>query len=524
MGVSRQNSVTEYLDVVLGFCSEHEVCSAMRVSKAWCAGAQGEQLWAQLCRHRHGVVAKPATVSGWYEWFRIIANKVDFHSTREDLLAVVKNQGERMAHMDKQYANAMGTIRAMCDEQHTSRGTPRVLKGPRREEEEERDGISITAEGEVHIEEDRATFVDASYDEAFVMRRLSSSPTAAAVLSPCRVKLPSTRAASEPSLATFRQIHLTPERQVLMRPPPLHTPPKAVLQDKEEEAVEDEDIVEEQTETPAPATAATATTAATTAATTPVTPKGEAIRGSSPLPRVFEGRAAKHLQAPVDKPKPTAENEPAHEPTPVPELVPVSGHTQTRYMDKEAHEAYPAYPSTSSYPMHLESNDDVVQYCVEQLRYIVDVEKPNISDHFYQIVQRTGREATALLEMYNHEIYLGIRTKDHLKVNQHKYQKLIQKHLAVSSRLDESKRWVKKLKETIVENKVSTLPLHNKILKARMREEEAARDEAQAQADRFLAQRTQLFTELQESTNKVVAYEQAIKDMHQQHEVCYWLH
>eukprot|EP01059_Diplonema_ambulator_P008853 TRINITY_DN1861_c0_g5_i1.p1 TRINITY_DN1861_c0_g5~~TRINITY_DN1861_c0_g5_i1.p1 ORF type:complete len:591 (+),score=238.33 TRINITY_DN1861_c0_g5_i1:61-1773(+) len=448
---------SKVLEVVFLHCDADELKKLGFVCRRWGMTSRSDVVWRGLCGAKHGVVAKPANVMTWCEWYYTLQNGC---ASPSELLSVLKTQGERMQQMDQQYAAAMGTIKDMCEDRRASplsasNGT-RILQGHATRDEEERDGIALTSQGQVIFEEERATFVDASFDEDFVVRRVSSSPTAAAVLSPYRVtKVDPNRASSEPSVG----LQATPEKSQgwSTAPPVLATPPTNDC----------EDMV-----TPPPRQESQA----------PM-PSQHIIRSASPQSSYCEFRT-NHLQY----------TETRHPPTP--------------------------HVEQGDVPMDFADQDELAAYMAGVIQMQLEAEKSRVSSKLYKSVRQLLAENQSMRSMYNYQKSVAGNTMKQLMKEQKKNRMLQAKNIAIMSRLAESRRYVKKLKNTIVNSKVATLPLHNEIV-ARMNIEQATREEIEevrAQADKFLMQRNQLYAELQAGSAKVVALEQVVQDMEKQHE------
>eukprot|EP01064_Diplonema_japonicum_P028228 TRINITY_DN4279_c3_g1_i1.p1 TRINITY_DN4279_c3_g1~~TRINITY_DN4279_c3_g1_i1.p1 ORF type:complete len:589 (+),score=163.72 TRINITY_DN4279_c3_g1_i1:23-1768(+) len=447
------------LELIFTFCEAQSIREYGLVNKDWAVTSRSEAVWKELCMTRHGVVAKPANLSNWGEWYVTLQRGC---ASPNELLDVLKTQGVRITQMDQQYAAAMGTIKHMCEDRVKT--SPVSCKGTRilqpasttkheeAEEEEERDGISRTSEGQVIFEEERATFVDAEYDEDFVVRRVSSSPTATAVLSPYRVKVE--RAGSEPSVPVN-----TPKKQWTAEPPVLATPPSESVETSTKHEI--------------------------------VTP-----------PRQEPPRQM--VQNPIRSASPINRNQDI-----------VTNHLQ-----------YMSHPSAATpvveqdEPMEYANDNDMSAYLSGVIQMQLEAEKSRLSSKLYLTVRQMLAENQSLRSMYNFQKSVNASTVKELQKEQKRNRELQAKDIAIASRLEESKRCVRKLKRSIASTKLATLPLHNELV-TRMNMEQASREEVaevRMQAERFLQQRDQLFTELQAGSAKVVALEEVIRDMEVQHE------
>eukprot|EP01060_Flectonema_neradi_P001007 TRINITY_DN10590_c0_g1_i1.p1 TRINITY_DN10590_c0_g1~~TRINITY_DN10590_c0_g1_i1.p1 ORF type:complete len:611 (+),score=172.34 TRINITY_DN10590_c0_g1_i1:48-1880(+) len=474
---------------ILTYCDDRDLCVLMHVSRKWYTASTDDEVWKTLCQSRFGVVAKPVTVDSWIDWYQIVQNPKRHAETRNspgspsELMAVLKSQGEKIAHMDQQYAAALGTIRQMCDERRAmsppsgSDTTPRKLLQPAHpiNQSEEHDGIEITSDGKVLYEEERATFVDATYDEEFVVRRVSSSPTAAAVLSPYRVKVDQPvvthsaekRGASEPRVVlppmNDQQLPEQSETETVSEPTPMNT---------------DDDIVQP---------------------TTP--PRLQVVRSASPNFK-SQTRTTNHLGMQIDQPVGLQRQQPV-EPSPAPIQHPSSIFAST-----------PILESVPKQLRNADTDEEVSNYLAIALKKQLDAEQDHVSHRLYKGVQQIIAENQNLRSMYYHQQESSEAAYAKLQKLHVKHQETTTKCIAMMSRLQESKKCFKKLKNHLASQKVEQLDVHNEVLKAKLEEENQVRNEA----EQYLSQRDQLIAELEQRSLEVVAFEKVFRDMEVQHE------
>ncbi|KAJ9450334.1 hypothetical protein DIPPA_11226 [Diplonema papillatum] len=617
---------------VLSFCDEGAVCKAAAVCRQWRDVAEEEGTWQGLCQTLFGVVAKPSNVPTWKAWFRVVqkpeqnslinslARAEQSPNSPNELLKVLKSQGERIAQMDLQYAAALGTIRQMCSErakscerasstsssspgQNSLAHTPRVLKqhSPRAAEPV-KDGIEVTSDGTVLYQDERATFVDATFDEDFVVRRLSSSPTAAAILSPYRTKLTHaqlTRAQSQPTTTPHSQpkfttpsTHPTPAEPPIITTPltdaPLPantsrhgstTPPCTSSSEAENESPmdtelesdsdhgQDTDMEDSNDQAVSEASDTSSTTASSTPAADDVASR---VRPSSPVARMScrtshlfggvvesttrdprkaheneriasglfrdekeEEKRAKHqkceqlfqqrLQYGLAACITTEQDLQAYHETDSNDTVVQSipfPYEETPYSIDYCLSIANDENAALNFMANAESNDEVSDFLNKQLSDLFHMGRrtmgPKLSQGVHHVLDENKKlramaahmesEARKLSKQLKHELKQGRKTKS--------------AHIAVLSRLEESKRCVKKLKLYIAKSKVQTLPLHNEILKAR--DEQAAikmeKEEIEELKLQVLEQRDRLWGDLQATGAKVVVLEQMLQDMEKRHE------
>eukprot|EP00755_Sulcionema_specki_P009929 Sspe_Gene.6572::Locus_2218_Transcript_1_1_Confidence_1.000_Length_1098::g.6572::m.6572 len=135
-------------------------------------------------------------------------------------------------------------------------------------------------------------------------------------------------------------------------------------------------------------------------------------------------------------------------------------------------------------------------------------------------ITRLQRINNSLRSMYANQLAATMAKASQLEDEQRKNQELIARSIALSTRLDESKKCVKKLKKTIAEAKQQNLPLHNQLLQARIEEDkkyECEFNQLKQQAGQFLAQQNSLMAELEQRTLRINALERLLDDMEQQH-------
>eukprot|EP00659_Diplonema_papillatum_P000008 gene8-12_t len=510
---------------VLSFCDEGAVCKAAAVCRQWRDVAEEEGTWQGLCQTLFGVVAKPSNVPTWKAWFRVVqkpeqnslinslARAEQSPNSPNELLKVLKSQGERIAQMDLQYAAALGTIRQMCSErakscerasstsssspgQNSLAHTPRVLKqhSPRAAEPV-KDGIEVTSDGTVLYQDERATFVDATFDEDFVVRRLSSSPTAAAILSPYRTKL------------THAQ--LTHDVASRVRP----SSPVARMSCRTSHLFGG--VVESTTRDPRKAH------------------ENERIASGLFRDEKEEEKRAKHqkceqlfqqrLQYGLAACITTEQDLQAYHETDSNDTVVQSipfPYEETPYSIDYCLSIANDENAALNFMANAESNDEVSDFLNKQLSDLFHMGRrtmgPKLSQGVHHVLDENKKlramaahmesEARKLSKQLKHELKQGRKTKS--------------AHIAVLSRLEESKRCVKKLKLYIAKSKVQTLPLHNEILKAR--DEQAAikmeKEEIEELKLQVLEQRDRLWGDLQATGAKVVVLEQMLQDMEKRHE------
>ena len=486
---------------VMTYFDDEDLHNLMRVSRKWYNASMDETVWKTLCKSRYGVVAKPITVDSWIDWYQIVQNPKRHSETRNspgspsELMAVLKSQGEKIAHMDQQYAVALGTIRQMCDERRgmspNSNTTPRKLLQPAHpinQSEEHHDGIEITSDGKVLYEEERATFVDATYDEDFVVRRVSSSPTAAAVLSPYRVKVN-----QQTTLSHGSESRCTSEPRVVI--PPMN----AQLEVTEQQETETET---ESVNDPTPMV-----TDDRVQPTTP--PRLQVVRSASPNFK-SQTRITSHLGLGDNSIQPYDGSQ----------ANPFYNHQQFKQSTPPVETPTTVYGTGSLFddvPSQLrnaDTDEDVSNYVAMALKRQLDSEQAHVSQKLYKGVHQIIAENQSLRAMYYHQQQSAESADFKLQKLHLKHQETTTKCIAMMSRLQESRKCFKKLKNHLASQKTEQLDIHNELLKAKLAEEGQMRHEV----EQYLSQRDQLISELEQRSLEVVAFEKVFRDMEVQHE------
>ena len=114
----------------------------------------------------------------------------------------------------------------------------------------------------------------------------------------------------------------------------------------------------------------------------------------------------------------------------------------------------------------------------------------------------------------NHQTYLANHYSMRLEEEEKKCQEHIQKTIALSTRLDETKKWVRKLKKAVLAEKEKALPIYNEALANRIemrKTEERRQEEFKRQCDTFIEQQNALNHELQSKCEKVEAMEATVQ-------------
>eukprot|EP01006_Ploeotia_vitrea_P030676 TRINITY_DN63042_c0_g1_i1.p1 TRINITY_DN63042_c0_g1~~TRINITY_DN63042_c0_g1_i1.p1 ORF type:complete len:1238 (-),score=167.07 TRINITY_DN63042_c0_g1_i1:2016-5225(-) len=128
--------------------------------------------------------------------------------------------------------------------------------------------------------------------------------------------------------------------------------------------------------------------------------------------------------------------------------------------------------------------------------------------------KRYRKLTKSLTAQLNHQAYLASHYGVKLEEEERKCQEHIAKTIALSTRLEETKKWVRKLKKAVLAEKEKTLPLYNEGLKesldAKRREEHRAK-EYQSKCDTFLEQEKALTHELQLKCDKIESMEAMVQ-------------
>jgi len=110
----------------------------------------------------------------------------------------------------------------------------------------------------------------------------------------------------------------------------------------------------------------------------------------------------------------------------------------------------------------------------------------------------------------NHQTYLANHYATRLEEEERKSQEHIQRTIALSTRLDETKKWVRKLKKAVLQEKEKALPMYNEALANRIelrQLEERRQEEFKRQCDAFLEQQAALAHECHLKAEKIEALE-----------------
>eukprot|EP01012_Entosiphon_sulcatum_P034135 TRINITY_DN4323_c0_g1_i1.p1 TRINITY_DN4323_c0_g1~~TRINITY_DN4323_c0_g1_i1.p1 ORF type:complete len:1033 (-),score=201.63 TRINITY_DN4323_c0_g1_i1:135-3191(-) len=113
----------------------------------------------------------------------------------------------------------------------------------------------------------------------------------------------------------------------------------------------------------------------------------------------------------------------------------------------------------------------------------------------------------------NHQISLTTQYAQRLEEEEKRSQEHVVKTIALSTRLEETKKWVRKLKKAVQAEKEKTLPLFNEQLQAQLemrRAEERRQEEFRRQCDTFIEQQNTMNHELQLKREKIESLEAAL--------------
>eukprot|EP00668_Euglena_longa_P004920 GGOE01005774.1.p1 GENE.GGOE01005774.1~~GGOE01005774.1.p1 ORF type:complete len:1144 (+),score=317.08 GGOE01005774.1:151-3432(+) len=135
-------------------------------------------------------------------------------------------------------------------------------------------------------------------------------------------------------------------------------------------------------------------------------------------------------------------------------------------------------------------------------------------------VKRYKQLTKSYTAQLNHQTYLANHFSTRLEEEEKKCQEHIQKTIALSTRLDETKKWVRKLKKAVLAEKEKALPMYNETLANRIevrKLEERRQQEFKWQCDTFIEQQNALNHELQLKSEKVEALEATVQALRQEY-------
>eukprot|EP01062_Namystynia_karyoxenos_P077541 TRINITY_DN7834_c0_g2_i1.p1 TRINITY_DN7834_c0_g2~~TRINITY_DN7834_c0_g2_i1.p1 ORF type:complete len:809 (+),score=260.28 TRINITY_DN7834_c0_g2_i1:76-2427(+) len=384
------------------------------------------------------------------------------------------------------------------------------------------DGFGVDPEGHAIYQDDRATFVDATYeDSGWVARRLSASPSAQTVLSPlhpntqaCTLRPPGFdtpgrfcgtqsegrnagscgprsigRAASQPTVSTHH---------IGVAPPPLPMTdsegraPSASPSPKLGGAAYPAAAAEGGTRAPPPPSppplppAAVGRSGSGCRLSPPRPsrpPASVQLRGlSPPSGGLAGGPVSRHLLAPELAPRASfrAESQDRSGQLPVaipsPATPPAARAAADGPGTPYAEDRYASFP-VSAPPSLMECKDDAEM--AELRSKALTAAAAQVPPALAAAVLRMDRENRVFRAVCKDRGTVVSDLEQQLTDERRKSQDYIQKAVALSARLEESKRHIRRLKKLVAEVRQTNLPVHNELLQARLGEMERKKDEQQ---------------------------------------------
>eukprot|EP01004_Peranema_trichophorum_P004781 NODE_367_length_2862_cov_45.498357_g312_i0.p1 GENE.NODE_367_length_2862_cov_45.498357_g312_i0~~NODE_367_length_2862_cov_45.498357_g312_i0.p1 ORF type:complete len:891 (+),score=195.71 NODE_367_length_2862_cov_45.498357_g312_i0:155-2674(+) len=140
-----------------------------------------------------------------------------------------------------------------------------------------------------------------------------------------------------------------------------------------------------------------------------------------------------------------------------------------------------------------------------------------LKDVSYRKMEEKLKKYKKIVKSYtaqlNHQTYLANHYSNRLEEEEKKSQEHIQKTIALSTRLEETKKWVRKLKKAVLSEKERTLPSHNEALAHRVEMQKVLQQRQEhwkRQCDTFIEQQNALTHELNQKCEKVEALEATV--------------